>query len=59
MKKIYYKNVEAYAPDGGIEIIPIPTQTGADKEASQFFKNHYPGYELISIEESHVVTIND
>lgn len=59
MKKIYYKNVEAYAPDGGIEIIPIPTPTGADKEASQFFKNHYPGYELISIMESHVFTTDE
>lgn len=59
MKKIYYKNIEAYAPDGGIEIIPIPTPTGADKEASQFFKNHYPGYELISIMEHHVFTTDE
>lgn len=59
MKKIYYKNVEAYSPEGGIEIIPIPTQTGADKEASEFFNNHYPGYELISIMEHHVFTIDE
>lgn len=39
MKKIYYKNIEAYAPEGGIEIIPIPTQTYQYKYALEDAEN--------------------